>query len=193
MIGNDVVDLEFAARQSNWRRKGFLQKVFSEGEQQLILGSSRPYRLVWLLWSMKEAAYKAQQRRFDLPRKLNWHEFRCFLNSYSTIAASGVVKTGDSEYFTSSEISGKYIHTSAETSETRTAKNGIFETSSEEMKRLFLQKLSAALNFPEQELSLQKNFHGIPYVAWEKKEIFSSFSFSGHGRYCAFSMAVNDL
>ncbi|MGB7841855.1 MAG: 4'-phosphopantetheinyl transferase superfamily protein, partial [Salinimicrobium sp.] len=72
MIGNDVVDLQLASRQSNWRRKGFLEKVFSAEEQQQIIASARPDRLVWLFWSMKEAAYKAHQRRLQLPRKINW-------------------------------------------------------------------------------------------------------------------------
>ena len=32
MIGNDVVDLQLAKTQSNWQRKGFLEKQFTEFE-----------------------------------------------------------------------------------------------------------------------------------------------------------------
>ena len=35
MIGNDVVDLRRALVESNWKRKGFLTKVFSDSEQQI--------------------------------------------------------------------------------------------------------------------------------------------------------------
>ena len=34
MIGNDIVDLDLARKESNWKRKGFLDKIFSLQEQQ---------------------------------------------------------------------------------------------------------------------------------------------------------------
>ena len=58
MIGNDIIDLSLAKTQSNWQRKGFLEKLFSNDEQQLILEASNSFEMVWRLWSMKEAAYK---------------------------------------------------------------------------------------------------------------------------------------
>ena len=36
MIGNDIVDLVQARFQSNWKRKGFVQKIFTQKEQELI-------------------------------------------------------------------------------------------------------------------------------------------------------------
>ncbi len=76
MIGNDVVDLQLAKTQSNWQRKGFLEKQFTEEEQQTILNSENPFLQVWLFWSMKEAAYKCyvqeHQKRFFAPKK-----FKC--------------------------------------------------------------------------------------------------------------------
>ena len=77
MIGNDIVDLELAAVQSNWRRKGFLEKVFTASEREIISSGEDPDLTVWLLWSMKEAAYKAHQRRFSLSRRLNWQYQEC--------------------------------------------------------------------------------------------------------------------
>lgn len=74
MIGNDLVDLKLAAKQSNWQRKGFLDKLFTPKEQGCILNSSNPFETVWLLWSMKESAYKAylqtHNERFFAPKKL---------------------------------------------------------------------------------------------------------------------------
>jgi phosphopantetheine--protein transferase-like protein len=58
MIGIDVVDLVTAATKSNWRRKGYLDKIFTKEEQAFIQTSSKADEMVWLLWSMKEAAYK---------------------------------------------------------------------------------------------------------------------------------------
>ena len=56
MIGNDIIDLSVAKLESNWQRRGFLEKQFTEEEQQLILTASNPFVLVWKFWSMKEAA-----------------------------------------------------------------------------------------------------------------------------------------
>lgn len=58
MIGNDVVDLALAKKESNWQRKGFLEKLFTLQEQKLILESQNPSEMVWVLWSRKEAVYK---------------------------------------------------------------------------------------------------------------------------------------
>lgn len=193
MIGNDVVDLKLASRQSDWRREGFLEKVFSVTEQHQILASKEPEKLVWLLWSMKEAAYKAHQRRFHLPRKINWQEFECSLTAVSDKSASGRVKAGKAEYITASEITEACLHTAAEIKDRNIVKNSIFETSSAEMKQLFLQQISEAFKVPKKALKIHKDLQGIPFVSFGTTTLFEDFSFSGHGRFCAFSMAVNDL
>lgn len=58
MIGNDVIDLNLANTQSNWRRKGYLDKIFTCNEQEFISKCSNPDVMVWTLWSRKEAVYK---------------------------------------------------------------------------------------------------------------------------------------
>jgi phosphopantetheine--protein transferase-like protein len=62
MIGNDVVDLALARKESNWKRKGFLNKLFTSVEQELIQKAPNKANMVWMLWSIKESAYKAYQR-----------------------------------------------------------------------------------------------------------------------------------
>lgn len=62
MIGNDVVDLELAAAENNWRRAGYLEKICTPAERQLVQDAADPDRMVWLLWSAKEAAYKIVHR-----------------------------------------------------------------------------------------------------------------------------------
>lgn len=62
MIGNDVVDLVLAQTESNWKRKGFLQKIFTTEEQILIQKAPNQDEIVWVLWSIKESVYKAYQR-----------------------------------------------------------------------------------------------------------------------------------
>ena len=64
MIGNDIVDLKQAAKDSNWKRPRFLDKIFTQKEQSIILSSENNDQMIWLLWGMKEAAYKAYVRQF---------------------------------------------------------------------------------------------------------------------------------
>ena len=47
MIGNDVVDLALAKIESNWQRKGFLNKIFTENEKILIQKSKNQELMVW--------------------------------------------------------------------------------------------------------------------------------------------------
>ena len=62
MIGNDVIDLVLAKKESNWKRKGFLTKLFTSFEQELIVKATNQEEMVWMLWSIKESVYKAYQR-----------------------------------------------------------------------------------------------------------------------------------
>jgi len=56
LIGNDIVDLQCARKESNWQRKGFLEKQFTDLEQEIIFRVENSFETVWRLWSMKEAA-----------------------------------------------------------------------------------------------------------------------------------------
>lgn len=58
MIGNDIVDLALAKKESNWKRKGYFDKIFTASEQLLIQKSTNQELAIWNLWSRKEAVYK---------------------------------------------------------------------------------------------------------------------------------------
>lgn len=58
MLGNDVIDLALAKTESNWKRKGYLNKIFTISEQLLIQKSDNQDVTIWDLWSRKEAVYK---------------------------------------------------------------------------------------------------------------------------------------
>jgi hypothetical protein len=45
VIGNDIVDLALARKESNWKRPGYLNKIFTTKEQLLI--SSAEIRIPW--------------------------------------------------------------------------------------------------------------------------------------------------
>ena len=108
MSGNDLVDLRCAALESNWQRKGFLDKLFSEAEKAHILSSADPFIQVWTYWTMKEAVYKIYSRatgiRTFAPAKLLCRE----LDRYS-----GTVSIDSELFHTRTSITPNYIHTIA--------------------------------------------------------------------------------
>jgi phosphopantetheinyl transferase (holo-ACP synthase) len=108
MIGNDIVDLALAKKESNWKRNGFLNKIFSEREQVLILSAPCSETMVWNLWSRKEAAYKIFNRETGL-RKYNPIAFEC----YDIGLSIGKVKINDQVFYTKTQITTDYIYTVA--------------------------------------------------------------------------------
>ena len=52
MIGNDIVDLQLAKTESNWQRKGFLDKIFTINEQLIIKNSKNPEITIWNLFNI---------------------------------------------------------------------------------------------------------------------------------------------
>ena len=111
MLGNDIIDLKLAATQSNWRRKGYLEKIFTSREQQLITDAANQDQMVWLLWSMKEAAYKIVSpligERFYEPKA-----FSCFIDSFKR-NIKGRVIFREETLFTSSKIASEMVYTTA--------------------------------------------------------------------------------
>ncbi len=80
MIGNDIVDLEFAGINSRWREQRFLDKLFSKEEQDFILSDENRFENIWKLWSMKESAYKIISRADGIVR-FNPKDFNCVVKN----------------------------------------------------------------------------------------------------------------
>ncbi|TRX16728.1 4-phosphopantetheinyl transferase family protein [Flavobacterium franklandianum] len=112
MIGNDIVDLALAEKESNWKRKGFMNKIFTQNEQLLISIAENPTIMVWNLWSRKEAAYKIHNRKTQIrgyfPLQLECFDLDC-INEITF----GKVVIKDFVYYTKTEIKSEFIHTIA--------------------------------------------------------------------------------
>lgn len=184
MIGNDVVDLKLAAQESNWQRRGFFKKIFTVEEQRQIAAAKNPSLLVWLFWSMKESAYKAHQRRFDLKPIFNPWVFDCSLVEFSTEKIVGKVQVNQEEYKSSSFIKDDCIYSLAQESTDPSAVH--HQICEAKYKSDLLSLLAKKLNVPITELQLQKNSLGIPHVFHLKRKLEVTFSISHHGNRGAF-------
>ncbi len=159
MIGNDIVDLALAKKESNWKRKGFLDKIFTKKEQLMISKAKNQEVMVWNLWSRKEAAYKIFNRqtqiRAYIPLQLECSDLEIIDGFYF-----GKVKINGSIYFTKTEITRQFINTIA------VVNSQDFDT-------------IKALNNLEK---IQKN-NGIPNYFENYKLPIKPVSISHHGRF----------
>lgn len=162
MIGNDIIDLQLAGQESRWQRKGFLNKLFTAHEQEMILQAAVPETMVWLLWSCKEAVYKIVNRRTQV-RFYAPQRFICSLPEYDTTTAAGTCCYEGQRYSFSSFLTENSIHTIA------VKYDSFFE-------HLTVSTEETAFG------SIQKNQDGIPYLLTSSHAAIP-VSVSHHGRY----------
>ena len=185
MIGNDIVDLSLAKVQSNWQRKGFLEKQFTDEEQQEILKSKNPFLQVWLFWSMKEAAYKSYtqecQKRFFSPKK-----FDC-----KTVSKSeGIVGIENKKYSINYLISDNYIYSVAFKNQQEKMVSDVFFIDKKDTSTKIID--AKLLSFFDDETQVLKNNIGVPYLYQNNKKLPVSVSKTHHGNYGAFAFMLND-
>lgn len=159
MIGNDIVDLALARQESNWKRKGFLNKIFTQNEQLQISTAENSEVMVWNLWSRKEAAYKMYNRQ-TLIRAHFPLQLECFDMEIIDEIIIGKVTIKQKIYYTKTTITNDFINTIAvenikDFDDIKTLKN-----------RKNIQKIA-----------------GIPYLFEKETSVPRPLSISHHGRY----------
>lgn len=171
MIGNDIIDLSLAKTQSNWQRKGFLEKQFTLKEQKNIQESENPFEMVWRLWSMKESAYKIvvqqQQRRFFAPQK-----FECEIISET----EGKVIFENQIFDTVTTTNRKYTYTSINKSEYQKVWK---EESINKEAMLFWVEKTLGISSAK----IKKNAYGVPNIYNKARQISESCTITHHGDY----------
>ena len=112
MIGNDIVDLQLAKMQSNWQRPRFIEKIFTTSEQDIIQQSENPELEIWILWTMKEAAYKAYNRETGIRGFFPW-KLECSVAEFHKGKFLGKVVIEDKIYFTKTILRDDFVYTIA--------------------------------------------------------------------------------
>ena len=190
MIGNDIVDLNFARIHNDWRRPGYLDKIFMESEQQYILDSEDPDRLLWTLWSMKESVYKASLKDSD-SRKFNPKSFACKLFSKT----KGRIQFNQNIYETRSDHQDDHIHTLAFSKDlTKELYNGLIKLKrvnsvSEEVHMSLVKSVSKRKKWAINSLNIKKDHLGIPGLYRSGIKTSTLCSMSHHGAYGAYLTA----
>ena len=191
MTGNDIVDIKVAATESNWRRKGFLEKIFTRQEQQYIKDAAVPDEMVWKLWSMKESAYKVCTRqfggRFFAPQK-----FSCTIFTETT----GLVEYYNTGYQTNTIIAKDYIYSTAKPTGSKKVEliNSCFflqQTLHTKMQASIYKKIIYAYNSvigkKNKNIVVAKDKNGIPFL-YCGDNLQIPISVTHHGHFAAFTI-----
>ncbi len=190
MTGNDIVDITAAAVESNWKRTGFLEKIFTQIEQEYIDNAAAPTQMVWRLWTMKESAYKIYTRqfggRFFAPQKLS-----CSLLNKNT----GLVTINHISYQTITSTANDYIYTIAwpeACADFYSACFAIPGQHSTSQQQFIYEKLIA--HYAGIQCADKNNFivlkekNNIPFLYCKKEKIKIPVSITHHGSYAAFTI-----
>ena len=175
MIGNDIIDLKYASLKSNTSRKGWLEKLFTDKEIETINNSINRDQTIWLLWSQKEAVYKAHQRRF---------RFEPIFNPQAYIVNDNTVSIDSHKYITKSSIDNDYIHTIAYQNDLIQGEKITVFLNIKELN--FLDQIALTYGYLRDDLSIVKNKSGIPDIYLKNKLLPFFYSSSHHGSYNAF-------
>ena len=189
MVGNDIVDIAQAKKDSNWQRPRFLDKIFTINEQCIIHSSNDKTEMVWRLWSIKEAAYKlyVQQNpsRFYNPKK-----FECFIENTSTWK----VNYYDFTCHVSTQITTDYIISEARLSPYKTLsevvvfKDKNLKIQGQILREKLSERVSEKQNISVKDIKFQKSDYGIPTLRFNSKTVNVSLTY--HGRFGALVFGV---
>ena len=184
MIGNDIVDLKQAAKDSNWKRPRFLDKVFTQKEQSIISSSENKNQMVWVLWSMKEAAYKAYVREFK-QRFINPKRIQCQLG----LNNEGVVKINQNIYYVKTLVTSEFVHSIASNNKEKFPKTDLFRFNKiEDVRTRIMHQISNRKEGCLNSIKIKKTTLGVPNLFLNDEQIFDALSISHHGEYGAFAI-----
>ena len=190
MTGNDIVDMATATAESNWKRKGFLEKIFTQQEQQYIKDAATPLQMVWRLWTMKESAYKIYTRqyggRFFAPQKLS-----CRILSETT----GKVTINVISYQTITHSTNDYIYSIARPEEYTADflnycyKIPLYYTGQQKfIYKKMIAGYAAMKGEDKKNFTIIKDKKNMPYLYCNRGKLTIPVSITHHGNYAAFTI-----
>jgi len=145
--------------------------------------------MVWLLWTMKESAYKAFHQQ-DYNRTFAPKSIRINLISKS----KATVLIHNTTFYTHSEINEELIHTIASSQKGARIlsadffklNNTVYEARHLETYQKTLQAFSGRLKLSPVLFEIRKDCQGIPFLYKNKIHLKHSLSITHHGSFGAF-------
>lgn len=194
MIGNDIIDLQLAKQSNRWKSWRFIEKLFTPEEQQFIQNSgSDRFELIWLLWSMKECAYKMHIQSGH-PPSFAPCKIHCQLEEDKL---SGSVTIDEQHYHTTSKITHDCIYTIAICSNKNSFFNHFEQLSvksdlslCEACYQAILLEYCNLMNINYNEVMIKKNDRKIPQIYRDHQVQDVELSITHHGQFYGYAMML---
>jgi phosphopantetheinyl transferase (holo-ACP synthase) len=190
MIGNDIIDIRYTKLYHNFQRIGYLQKIYTKAEQELINTSHYRFYTVWRLWSMKESAYKSFIKEGNAPF-FNPVKLRCSIENNQ----AGYVNIGSSEYKVQTIETDDYIfsHTIDDTRPKTSHKLISVEKSDSDYQSITIYNtiiayISKRIKSRDAIIEIIKDKNGAPSIYVDKLRLDIDLSITHHGNYAAYSI-----
>jgi phosphopantetheinyl transferase (holo-ACP synthase) len=214
--GNDIVALR-AINIARTKQPNFYKKILSVSEKELydeqFSGKMPLESFIWLLWSVKESAYKYLQR---ITPALVFSPARILVSqiilpaSNQTVKLEGcgfdndniytaLVTTGADTLYSCSIIGDEFIFSVVNHADSfentcwgiRLIDSSDGEFQSKAVREFLTQRLNAL--FPGDDLRIGKSKHDYPVILKDAVEIKMPVSLAHHDRYVAYSFQINIL
>jgi len=190
MIGNDIVCLSTANRSKHLGSKRFLDKIFTEEEQVMIVNSEDKNGFIWKLWAVKESAYKLFVQQ-DFKPEYAPKKIVCKKADDNFLVSMGKFKT---EVDCTANAQFVYAQTVSEQSKVITSyfdlESSEFKIQAQQVKMALKQKASEIFGINVGNIQLEKNSHHIPKLSYKNTFLPVSISLTHHGHYGAFAMVL---
>ena len=191
MIGNDIIDLNVAGLNSRWQEQRFLDKLFTQVEQEFILKDELRFQNIWRLWSMKESTYKIVVRE-KKSSSFNPKSFHCKITSDS----SGIVLFGDHAFKTTTKYNTDIIYTTAQVKETLQITD-YFKldnpSQSYQLKSTAIHAYSQLKSLSESSISIEKDRIGVPHFFIDRTLQTDALTLTHHGQYAGFAISCESI
>lgn len=205
--GNDIVALSDIDRRRTVEPR-FYSRIISHSEQELYPRLASPAmsfeNFVWLLWSVKESAYKYWQRlKPELifsPARITVSELNDPSGGNSgALVYQGIVHSVAGRLYSRSTMTADHISTVVSADQRfENVWSGIAATGrtdragqSASVRALLLEKLGSLLSCDGEELRVEKSPQGCPLLYKREKEMGIPVSLAHHGRFIAYSFVLN--
>jgi phosphopantetheinyl transferase (holo-ACP synthase) len=110
LVGNDIIDWALAKTQHQKLRPRCLEKLFHLNAIEIIHNSDNPLQSFWVLWSIKESAYKAWQRAMHTTPIFNPKAFQIITFQQNETCITSRVRLNDFLVNINTEITNNYIY-----------------------------------------------------------------------------------
>ena len=192
MIGNDIVDLADSETRSGACHSRFDRRVFSPAELELLATTRSRVRMRWILWSAKEAAYKAA-RQACATTVFSPSRFVVRLNG----ALHGFVCHGSRRWIVRIRLDGDCVH--AVVNDEKFHADTIWgarRLTAEEQgdpsqgaRRLAVATVAARLGLPAAQLRIERSGR-IPQLRFDSAALRADLSLSHHGSFAGFACRI---